>query len=378
MKPLVIVLISCEPLFLRHLVWKDVSRRIEALEPSVEEQRRRGGSDKGGKSIGRNKEWNAVWAGECRVCPCIPNVMVSRNPLVWWMRKRSGGTGWGRTVEEYLEMKNRREGTLWVRSSAGLKLRRTGLVWGLPLNPGDLRVRRWWERDAGEQMRGALTWMKVRAEPDDLHFNPRFFSSSPHSAGVGRTGVFLTLAIVLDRMRYEGVVDMFQTVKMLRTQRPAMVQTEDQYQFCYASAIEYLNSFDHYATDVRWDAPRWSPKTPKPAVQDFNRSLSLSPPLCLCSVLPLPFLFSSLLCTATGADLSANQFKIKLRANPAFYCYATAIDSLSVRLSEWSEISLTRRTVGASKVNVRARKLDAWPCVPLCVSSSLFFSLFYW
>uniref|UniRef100_H0VMJ7 Receptor-type tyrosine-protein phosphatase S n=1 Tax=Cavia porcellus TaxID=10141 RepID=H0VMJ7_CAVPO len=46
------------------------------------------------------------------------------------------------------------------------------------------------------------------------------------SAGVGRTGVFITLSIVLGRMRYEGVVDIFQTVKMLRTQRPAMVQTE--------------------------------------------------------------------------------------------------------------------------------------------------------
>uniref|UniRef100_A0A8C3RIY7 Receptor-type tyrosine-protein phosphatase S n=1 Tax=Cyanoderma ruficeps TaxID=181631 RepID=A0A8C3RIY7_9PASS len=56
------------------------------------------------------------------------------------------------------------------------------------------------------------------------------------SAGVGRTGVFITLSIVLERMRYEGVVDIFQTVKMLRTQRPAMVQTEDQYHF------------DHYAT----------------------------------------------------------------------------------------------------------------------------------
>uniref|UniRef100_A0A3Q1G2A2 Receptor-type tyrosine-protein phosphatase delta n=1 Tax=Acanthochromis polyacanthus TaxID=80966 RepID=A0A3Q1G2A2_9TELE len=46
------------------------------------------------------------------------------------------------------------------------------------------------------------------------------------SAGVGRTGVFITLSIVLERMRYEGVVDIFQTVKMLRTQRPATVQTE--------------------------------------------------------------------------------------------------------------------------------------------------------
>ena len=52
--------------------------------------------------------------------------------------------------------------------------------------------------------------------------------------GVGRTGVFLTLSIVLERIRYEGVVDVFQTVKLLRTQRPALVQTEviKEYFFC--------------------------------------------------------------------------------------------------------------------------------------------------
>ncbi|XP_078484648.1 receptor-type tyrosine-protein phosphatase F [Ciona intestinalis] len=66
------------------------------------------------------------------------------------------------------------------------------------------------------------------------------------SAGVGRTGVFITLSLALERMRFENLVDMFQTVKILRTQRPAMVQTEDQYQFCYRAALEYLGSFDHY------------------------------------------------------------------------------------------------------------------------------------
>jgi protein tyrosine phosphatase len=66
------------------------------------------------------------------------------------------------------------------------------------------------------------------------------------SAGVGRTGVFITLSIVLERMRYEGIIDVFNTVKMLRTQRPAMVQTEDQYQFCYRAALEYLGTFDNY------------------------------------------------------------------------------------------------------------------------------------
>ncbi|KAF5402068.1 Receptor-type tyrosine-protein phosphatase delta [Paragonimus heterotremus] len=68
------------------------------------------------------------------------------------------------------------------------------------------------------------------------------------SNGIGRTGVFLALSIVLERMRYEGVVDMFQTVRMLRTQRTGLVETEQQYQFCYNASLEYLSSFDHYAT----------------------------------------------------------------------------------------------------------------------------------
>ncbi|KAL4709306.1 hypothetical protein ACJJTC_013366 [Scirpophaga incertulas] len=67
------------------------------------------------------------------------------------------------------------------------------------------------------------------------------------SAGVGRTGVFITLSTVLERMQYEGVLDVFQTVRTLRTQRPAMVQAQDQYEFCYRAALEYLGSFDHYA-----------------------------------------------------------------------------------------------------------------------------------
>lgn len=42
---------------------------------------------------------------------------------------------------------------------------------------------------------------------------------------MGRTGVFLALHIILERMLVEGLVDVFQTVKNLRIQRPAMVQT---------------------------------------------------------------------------------------------------------------------------------------------------------
>ncbi|XP_020616069.1 receptor-type tyrosine-protein phosphatase delta-like [Orbicella faveolata] len=67
------------------------------------------------------------------------------------------------------------------------------------------------------------------------------------SDGIGRTGVFCALCIVLERMRSEGVVDLFQTVKLLRTQRPNMIQNQEQYLFCYQKALEYLSSFDHYA-----------------------------------------------------------------------------------------------------------------------------------
>uniref|UniRef100_A0A2K5XBZ5 protein-tyrosine-phosphatase n=1 Tax=Mandrillus leucophaeus TaxID=9568 RepID=A0A2K5XBZ5_MANLE len=102
----------------------------------------------------------------------------------------------------------------------------------------DARVRQSWVHYGMVKVGGALQHLPLNGR---AHFTST-------SAGVGRTGVFITLSIVLERMRYEGVVDIFQTVKMLRTQRPAMVQTEDEYQFCYQAALEYLGSFDHYAT----------------------------------------------------------------------------------------------------------------------------------
>ncbi|CAI2737118.1 unnamed protein product [Dicrocoelium dendriticum] len=65
--------------------------------------------------------------------------------------------------------------------------------------------------------------------------------------GAGRTGVFLTIALILERMRYEGVVDMFQTVKLLRWQRPGLVRTPCEYAFCYCCALEYIESFERYS-----------------------------------------------------------------------------------------------------------------------------------
>ena len=38
--------------------------------------------------------------------------------------------------------------------------------------------------------------------------------------------MFCALSILIERLKSEGVVDVFQTVKQLRAQRPAMVQTK--------------------------------------------------------------------------------------------------------------------------------------------------------
>ncbi|VEL13417.1 unnamed protein product [Protopolystoma xenopodis] len=69
-------------------------------------------------------------------------------------------------------------------------------------------------------------------------------SSSSTSSGSGRTGIFIALSTVLERLRQESVVDMYQTVKLLRQQRVHMVQTDEQYRYCYLTTLEYLNSFD--------------------------------------------------------------------------------------------------------------------------------------
>ncbi|KAJ6658539.1 hypothetical protein lerEdw1_019926 [Lerista edwardsae] len=67
------------------------------------------------------------------------------------------------------------------------------------------------------------------------------------SAGAGRTGTFCALGTVLERVKAEGILDVFQTVKSLRLQRPHMVQTLEQYEFCYKVVQEYIDAFSDYA-----------------------------------------------------------------------------------------------------------------------------------
>ena len=83
------------------------------------------------------------------------------------------------------------------------------------------------------------------------------------SDGVGRTGTFISTHAEMERMKAETVVDLFQFIKSIRTQRAGMVSNkvaiksyssirltlhlQDQYEFCHHVLTDFLNEFDTYA-----------------------------------------------------------------------------------------------------------------------------------
>ena len=68
------------------------------------------------------------------------------------------------------------------------------------------------------------------------------------SAGVGRTGVFIALTNLIERIKTEAVVDVYQTVKKMRQQRTAMVQTRVgiNYNVAYNEKDAHLHHIKHH------------------------------------------------------------------------------------------------------------------------------------
>ncbi|XP_072044699.1 receptor-type tyrosine-protein phosphatase kappa-like [Amphiura filiformis] len=60
------------------------------------------------------------------------------------------------------------------------------------------------------------------------------------SAGIGRTGTFITLDSMLKMAKAEGKVDVFNFVREMRERRTGMIQTEPQYVFVHDALLEAL------------------------------------------------------------------------------------------------------------------------------------------
>lgn len=59
------------------------------------------------------------------------------------------------------------------------------------------------------------------------------------SAGIGRTGTFITLDICILQLEEEGRVDVRSTVERIRSQRAFSIQMPDQYVFCHLALLEF-------------------------------------------------------------------------------------------------------------------------------------------
>lgn len=68
------------------------------------------------------------------------------------------------------------------------------------------------------------------------------FTIFSNSAGVGRTGVFVVVDSMLERIRHDQTVDIYGHVTCLRAQRNYMVQTLDQYIFVHEALLEAVRS----------------------------------------------------------------------------------------------------------------------------------------
>ncbi|KAL4221285.1 protein tyrosine phosphatase [Mactra antiquata] len=65
------------------------------------------------------------------------------------------------------------------------------------------------------------------------------------SAGIGRTGTFIVIDMILNQIKTYGMdceIDIQKTIQMVRSQRSGMVQTEAQYKFVYLAVHHYIET----------------------------------------------------------------------------------------------------------------------------------------
>ncbi|KAF4788878.1 Receptor-type tyrosine-protein phosphatase T [Turdus rufiventris] len=116
------------------------------------------------------------------------------------------------------------------------------------------------------------------------------------SAGAGRTGCFIVIDIMLDMAEREGVVDIYNCVRELRSRRVNMVQTEEQYVFIHDAILEACLCGDTTipASQVRsayYEMNKLDPQTNSSQIKEEFRTLNMVTPTLRvedCSIALLP------------------------------------------------------------------------------------------
>lgn len=62
-------------------------------------------------------------------------------------------------------------------------------------------------------------------------------------AGIGRTGVFLLIHMAMRQLQTGCPVNVYELLSDMRAMRPMMIQTRDQYKFCYRMVMELMDRF---------------------------------------------------------------------------------------------------------------------------------------
>lgn len=83
---------------------------------------------------------------------------------------------------------------------------------------------------------------QLKSSVDNLH-SPSLTKRAPivvHcSAGIGRTGSYITISTGIDSLINTSMCNVQDTVKNMRAQRALSVQTADQYELCYTALLEF-------------------------------------------------------------------------------------------------------------------------------------------
>ncbi|MED6288230.1 protein tyrosine phosphatase, non-receptor type 11 [Characodon lateralis] len=110
------------------------------------------------------------------------------------------------------------------------------------------------------------------------------------SAGIGRTGTFIVIDILIDVIREKGVdcdIDVPKTIQMVRSQRSGMVQTEAQYRFIYMAVQHYIETLQRRIEEEQKSKIKGREYTNiKYSLSDLSGGEQS--PLPLCSPIPTP------------------------------------------------------------------------------------------